>query len=498
MSDKNSAVKVPKKRGRKPKKKVDDDSQSTSKDKVSSASATNSKATSNNDSSNAKVPKKRGRKPKPKPLNAEPKVPKKRGRKPKKKTDDASSEPKVPKRRGRKPKEQSYGVLSNMDNFKKENDNIIIHLPIKSEAIKNNNKEKELLKYNPDLTEPAGYEENIMGNGVENYQFINAKDVDNNLSKTLLGKGPEPMSNLASYPFDEKQKNIIDILENNSDDQEVNSEIINKNEIAETEFVVNHENEWFNKHDQKFIDEHKGVDKIMDYIRKQRIDEIESISSKQPKKSIEKCLKQFDETNKQQSWATSTSIYCWWCCHPFHGPPCGLPNEYKDGAFRVDGIFCSPECAAAWNFSDSNSSYDVWERYALLNYLYRKVYSDNSVKIKLASPRQCLKIFGGNQTIKEFRQNNTNYRNTYKIVMPPMISIIPMQEISEIENGYSSKGDTGSKVYMINRDKINDNTELKLKRKTPYNSSHYTLEKCMKISTNNSSHSFDSKSIYSN
>ena len=54
------------------------------------------------------------------------------------------------------------------------------------------------------------------------------------------------------------------------------------------------------------------------------------------------------------------------------------------------------------------------------------------------------------------------------------------------------------KVYMINRDKINDNTELKLKRKTPYNSSHYTLEKCMKISTNNSSHSFDSKSIYSN
>ena len=204
MSDKNSAVKVPKKRGRKPKKKVDDDSQSTSKDKVSSASATNSKATSNNDSSNAKVPKKRGRKPKPKPLNAEPKVPKKRGRKPKKKTDDASSEPKVPKRRGRKPKEQSYGVLSNMDNFKKENDNIIIHLPIKSEAIKNNNKEKELLKYNPDLTEPAGYEENIMGNGVENYQFINAKDVDNKLSKTLLGKGPEPMSNLASYPFDEK------------------------------------------------------------------------------------------------------------------------------------------------------------------------------------------------------------------------------------------------------------------------------------------------------
>ena len=140
----------------------------------------------------------------------------------------------------------------------------------------------------------------------------------------------------------------------------------------------------FNKHDQKFSDEHKGVDKIVDYIRKQRIDEIESISSKQPKKSIEKCLKQFDETNKQQSWPTSTSIY--WCCHPFRRTSCGLPNEYKDGAFKVGGIFCSPECTASWNFIDINSSYDVRERYALLNYLYRKVYSDNSVKIQSLHP----------------------------------------------------------------------------------------------------------------
>ena len=81
--------------------------------------------------------------------------------------------------------------------------------------------------------------------------------------------------------------------------------------------------------------------------------------------------------------------------------------------------------------------------------------------------------------------------------MPPMISIIPVQEISDIENGYSSKNDTNSKIYMINKDKINSSSELKLKRKTPYNKNKNTLEKCMKLSTSNSNDS-GSISIFSN
>ena len=86
------------------------------------------------------------------------KVPKKRGRKPKVKTDEDTK----PKRRGRKPKDISYGVLHKIDPFKKENENIIIHLPIKSEVIKNNNKEQEFLNYNPKITEPVAYEESVL------------------------------------------------------------------------------------------------------------------------------------------------------------------------------------------------------------------------------------------------------------------------------------------------------------------------------------------------
>ena len=302
---------------------------------------------------------------------------------------------------------------------------------------------------------------------------------------------------MASYPFDEKQQNIIDILENKSIENNDELEIQNNNEIAETEFNVKHNSNWFNEHDKHFIHNNQGVDKIMDYIKKQRQEDLDNLSSKQPKKPVENCLKQMSECNKTKQWPSSTSISCWWCCHPFEGPPCALPYEIKDGNFYVEGIFCSPECAAAWNFSDTHSKYNLWERYSHLNYLYRKVYNNNSVKIKIAPPRQCLKIFGGNLAIKEFRENNTNYNKTYKIIMPPMISIIPVQEISDIENGYSSKNDTNSKIYMINKDKINSSSELKLKRKTPYNKNKNTLEKCMKLSTSNSNDS-GSISIFSN
>jgi hypothetical protein len=67
------------------------------------------------------MPKKRGRKPKAKVEPAEPKVPKKRGRKPKPKAEPA--EPKVPQKRGRKPKPKlslsdfGFGTKFNINDF---------------------------------------------------------------------------------------------------------------------------------------------------------------------------------------------------------------------------------------------------------------------------------------------------------------------------------------------------------------------------------------------
>ena len=434
------------------------------------------------------IKKKRGRKPKVKNedkqiLEKLPTEKKKRGRKPKIKEILPDQDiPKIPKKRGRKPKQQSINVTPNKNiTFDNNTENIIVHLPIKTCSLKLNNKEDELFTYNPNLSSPKGYEDNIIGKNIDNCLFISQTDNKNN--DELCGKGQTPSSNYVSYPFDEKHQDIIDILEDKSKTDELqkkNDKIINKNMTIEEKFDICHENKWYSSHDINFINNNKGVDKIMDHIKNQRQDELDNINFKSSKKNVEKCMIQMEQCNKTRSWPSSTSIYCWWCCHPFNGPPCALPCNLKDDVFSVIGIFCSPECAAAYNFDDTAGGHDLWERYSLLNYLYRKVYANNNIKIKLAPQKQCLKIFGGNLTIKEFRINNSNYQKTYKIIMPPMISIIPVQEVSDINDGYTSND---NKIYLIEKEKIDDG-ELKLKRNTPYNNKNNTLQKCMNISTN--------------
>ncbi len=337
-------------------------------------------------------------------------------------------------------------------------------------------KEAELLTYNPNLREPTPFESNIVGQNVDNFQFIS--QINNpNTKNELTGEGPAPNSSFCHYPFDEKENTIFEVLDDTNDNKSEET-IDNLNKLA-SEYNVEHNMQWFeNRDEQENINKSQGVDKIIDVIKKNRDKEKESFSIKVNRSNVEKCLIQFVESNKDNSWPSSTSIYCWWCCHPFEGPPCSLPCDYNNNLFRVCGIFCSPECAAAYNFNDIHSGYDLWERYSLLNFLYRKVYNNKNIKIKLAPPKQALKIFGGNLSIKEFRLHNTNYNNIYKIIMPPLVSITPIQELSNIDNGYTSKNE--KKIFMIDKEKLQDsNSTLKLQRNKPFNTSKNTLEKCM-------------------
>ena len=455
MSDSNE-VPVKKKRGRKPKVKTESELNNTE----------------------PKVPKKRGRKPKVKsPEDLIPKPPGKRGRKPKIKTD---TEPKIPKKRGRKPKEPVVGIVPNKIN-EQESENIIIHLPIQSKNIKNN-MDTDLLTYNPNITEPVPYEDNVTGSKIDNYQFISQNNNPNPSESQLTGVGSKPISEFCQYPFDEKQQEIFDVLDDLEDNNSIES-VDNKNKLDE-EYLVDHNKDWFSDNETSKNGK-ENVVHIMDHIKKQRDLEKDNYVSKSTKSTVEKCNIQFDEANKNKKWPSCTSVYCWWCCHPFSGPPCALPCDYKNDTFKVFGIFCSPECAAAYNFDDTQSGCDIWERYSLLNFLYRKIYNDNNIKIKLAPPRQTLKIFGGHLSIKEFRANNTNYSNTYKMVIPPLISIIPIQELTSIDNGYSSSND--KKYIVIEKDNIKEDTSLRLKRSKPFNSNKNTLDKCMLVSNTSQS-----------
>jgi len=177
---------------------------------------------------------------------------------------------------------------------------------------------------------------------------------------------------------------------------------------------------------------------------------------------------EYNEYNKKQKWPESVNIDCLWCCHSFNNFPFGIPIKKCDDTYYMFGNFCSAECAAAYNF-DNNNTCEAYERYSLINYLY-----SNKSKIKIAGPRLSLKKFGGQLSIEEFRKNNTIYNKNYKLLLPPMISLIPLiEEVNIVDN----------KICLDNNNNLLDidNNELKLKRTKPLPDSYNTLENCMNL-----------------
>jgi hypothetical protein len=177
---------------------------------------------------------------------------------------------------------------------------------------------------------------------------------------------------------------------------------------------------------------------------------------------------EFIEHNKKKKWPNNTNIDCLWCCNAFDNFPFGIPIKKYEATYYMFGNFCSAECAAAYNF-DNNDTSESYERYSLINYLY-----SNDKEIKVAGPRLSLKKFGGQLSITEFRNNNNIYSKQYKLLLPPMISLIPLvEEVNLIDNKISI--DNNDNLFNI------DDSELKLKRTKPLPDSFNTLENCMNL-----------------
>ena len=380
-----------------------------------------------------------------------------------------------------------------------DSDNIIIHLPIHSDQhahpslisdAGDSATASSSFKYDPHILIPSGYE--ATNDGYQYIRPISTNATPNFLNSELVGTNYPPASSQCQYPFDMNAKTESFIPEQatvelspsagnggNSGSGSGNGRVI-------TNINVRGIGAGNSMEDIK-------VDTV-NQLKSSRENDIHSIL-RNSKTNVEKCLTQMDDCNKTGTWAKNTSVHCWWCCHPFDNPPCAIPNEFKNGVYNVYGVFCSPECAAAYSFDDTRTSTDIWERYTLLNMLYRNVYSDKHYKIKLAPPRQTLKIFGGSLSIKEFRANFQSMTHSYKIVMPPMISIIPVQELSSIDKGFTSKQDT--RELAPSNDMFDDTMSmsstttngtgssssggLRLKRSKPFVACKNTLNKCMQI-----------------
>ncbi len=190
--------------------------------------------------------------------------------------------------------------------------------------------------------------------------------------------------------------------------------------------------------------------------------------------------------NSIEKWPQKTNIHCWWCSLPFEDIPIAIPIDYKNKTFEVVGCFCSFNCALAYNFNSKN--YNKFERSSLLHLLYRKI--KGSYAQIIPSESKCvLKIYGGNISIKEYKENLLTIDKTYNILFPPMKSILPELEEINIYNSQNAELKKKNKDYEINNQEKNNNLEienlkkkntLKLKRNKPILGNN-TLEVCMGI-----------------
>lgn len=133
-------------------------------------------------------------------------------------------------------------------------------------------------------------------------------------------------------------------------------------------------------------------------------------------------------------------LWCWNCCHPFIGTPVGIPEKisYNNNKFifELSGVFCSYNCAyrnlrptMVDDISNINTNCDIFysddkaDKIQMLEMLcHIEMKTPLNSKIKAASSRSALKVFGGKLTIEEYRANFLQ-NSAYHIYKYPMISI---------------------------------------------------------------------------
>ena len=379
---------------------------------------------------------KRGRKPKQKETSDEgDKETKRRGRKPKQKdeTDD-----KVPKKRGRKPKEKVYSVKELPKSFYEENKNetLILHLPIK-------------------LNDKASQEEPVPNKYSQQFYSIDESFIEEEPKSSSLLATQVNFLEKNMAVFDMKIKTFHDSKSfSTQDDEDLMNERIISIKERDDEIEENIGNDCKNKY---FTDRDDfKINKVL-------------------KKNLKNIMYEFIHSNSEKIWPESTNIHCYWCCHPFGNTPTCLPEYFKKGKFYVSGCFCSFNCAASYNFSKNDE--DIWERYSLLNLMYKKMYNQNFIRIPLAPPREVLKNFGGYLSIDEFRENLMKMDKLFNVVKPPLVAIIP-----KIEENILSVKNQKAGPPVINQTILNKTqSQLKLKRSKPVTNPNNTLQSFMDL-----------------
>jgi hypothetical protein len=95
---------------------------------------------------------------------------------------------------------------------------------------------------------------------------------------------------------------------------------------------------------------------------------------------------------------------CFWCTYDFDNPPIFIPKHEINNQYFVYGCFCSLECACAYLMEENIDQASKFERYALLNYIYGKLYNYEKNIKPAPNPYYTLDKYYGNLTIQEYRK----------------------------------------------------------------------------------------------
>ena len=147
---------------------------------------------------------------------------------------------------------------------------------------------------------------------------------------------------------------------------------------------------------------------------------------------------EIDNNTQMEITKTENSIgkpMCWWCSINIEDDSFfALPIRYENKAYETIGSFCCPECAAAYNFECGSKYGNKWSQYNLLNNLYKDYYKEDFYHIKIAPPRELLKVFGGCLTYDQYQNIKANKKTNYNIVCPPIVPMNVQFEEELIEN----------------------------------------------------------------
>lgn len=358
---------------------------------------------------------------------------KRRGRKPVGKVVDSEVKEvkQVPKKRGRRPKDKTYVVINSVNEVpaEVEDDNIILHLPMRNTEDTNDNdvsiNAECVMKYDPVLNEPMPYEP--FNNMQSDYALIS----DNILDKI----GEENEEKL------EDEEIIPQVKESVDDDgcvREIGFEDMDKN--------------YYN------------------ILKKAKI------------------LKHIASEDSKKEWDVSTDSVCFYCTEGFKTVPIGIPVRYLRGKFHCRDNFCSFNCAAAYIFSGIDIKYHFrkWEYYSLLCMMASVINKeikmekgedviDCIMKVKLAEDRNLLKKFGGPLSIEKFREQFYVLDSKYSLLYPPLSCMYPQAEVAQFVSLHRQK------AHMLNSESKFSGQDMRLKREKPLIQKKNTLEEYMSL-----------------